>query len=269
MKTTLITALLFTFLVTSLPQNAWSQSYFTGSFELAVWDEVDGDARIMMNMVVSPERMRVSGVSNTGLANRASGPMAQAFSNDQMLFRLDMQDIVVMTSETTALQIRQAEIQAMINLMSGFSRGSSGSSGSSGAASSTTSSTTDSNITITETNETRRIQGFTARKFVLVDADSPEAVAHVWVSESFRVNWGMLLDIPGLLTDWVPVGQVTELFRGGQTPLLLEIFENGVLTSRIGMVNVRQGADTSLFEVPAGVRLMTLQDMILQQMRQY
>jgi len=246
------------------PSLSLSQNYFTGSFDLAVWDDVQGDARTTMQLMVSPERMRLSGVASTGLSGRATGPMAQALSADQMLFRLDMQDIVVMTSETAALQIKQAEIQAMINLVTGMNRGAS-----STAAGTAANSSVESDLTITETRETRRIQGFNARKFIMRDAGSPEAVAHVWVSDDFRVNWGMLLEIPGLLTEWVPAGQVAELFRGGQTPLLLEIFENGELTSRVAMVNVQRGVDRSLLDVPSGVRLMSLQEMILQQMRDY
>jgi hypothetical protein len=240
-----------------------SQNYFTGSFDLAVWNDVNADAELSMHLLVSPERMRLSGVSNTGLAGRATGPMAQAMKADQMLLRLDMQDIVIMTSETAALQIKQAEMQAMINLITGMGRATSG------TTANNTSSTVVSDVSITETNETRRVQGYSARKYILTEGDSPNAEVHVWVSEAFRVNWGMLLEIPGLFADYVPAGQIAEMFRGGQTPLLIEIFEDGVLTSRVGMINIKAGADQQLLEVPAGVRLMSLQEMILEQMRQY
>lgn len=253
MKRILIT---FTLIFALAATSATAQDYFNGSFNINFWtpDSDDNDSAIAL--LVSENRLRVTGMGDVTPSNG----MMQGLSTDDILIRMDHQDFVIMMNDSEALQIKQVEVNAMMNMMRSMSGASQ-----QGQAQSQQN---QSDVTIRETNETRRINGYNTRKLVVTEADS-KVEAHVWVSDEFRVNWGMLTNVWSQVSGDNGLNSLAEIVSGGQTPLLVEAFEEGDLVMKVEITDLNRGVDASLLNVPNGVQLMSLQDMMLKRMRQY
>ncbi|MCH8495750.1 MAG: hypothetical protein LAT57_09000 [Balneolales bacterium] len=254
MKRILITVTLIFALAST---SATAQDYFNGSFNINFWTPDSDNTDNAITLLVSENRLRVTGLGDVTPSNG----MMQGLSTDDILIRIDHQDFVIMVSESEALQIKQVEIEAMMNMMKSMS-------GASQQPGQAQSKQKQSDVTIRETNETRRINGFNTRKLVVTEADS-NVEAHVWVSDDFRVNWGMLTKVWSSVSDDSGVASFSEIVSGGQTPLLVEAFEEGDLVMKVELTNLTRGVEASLLNVPTGVELMSFQDMMLKRMRQH
>ncbi|MCC5925994.1 MAG: hypothetical protein JJU41_05485 [Bacteroidetes bacterium] len=226
-----------------------AQSYFTGSFN-AVYSAPDSDEATTVRVITSPERMLIAGLADVMPSAPASMP---GMSAERLLLRMDQQDIVFLSDQPTALRMQTQEINAAMNLMAGMQR--------------QVANAQQTAVDIRETSETRRINGYAARKWEVRSPDN-DGLMHVWISEDFRVNWGMFASIWRMMTSNGSLSGMADLLQGGQTPLLAEAFdEEGALIFRAELTDIRQGAASGALDVPSGVRLVSLQDMILEQMR--
>jgi len=240
--------LLLVMTVAVMPLSA--QQYFTGSFSAVITSVEDGELNTIQ-VVASPERLLLSGLGEVVAAVPASMP---GMSAERLLIRMDQQDMVFLSGEPTALRMQMQEITAAMNLMAGMNRQSQNSQ--------------QDLVEVRETRETQRINGFTARKWEIHSKENDNAV-HVWISEDFRVNLAMFASVWKMMTTNESLSGIADMLQGGQTPLLVELLNgDGKVQYRAEMTDIRRGVDAGVFEVPDGVRLMTLQDMILNQMRQ-
>lgn len=239
--------LLVVFLAAAWPVQA--QSFFTGSFN-AVYTSSESDDAGTIRILASPERLLIAGLADVIPSAPASMPGMTA---ERLLLRMDQQDMVFLSDQPTALRMQTQEITAAMNLMSGMQR--------------QVDTARDTPVDIRETRETRRISGYQTRKWIVTSPQN-EGEIHVWISEDFRVNWGMFSTVWKMMTNNGSLAGMADLLQGGQTPLLAEGFNaDGSMNFRAELTDIRNGVPSGALDVPSGVRLMSLQDMILEQMR--
>lgn len=169
-----------------------------------------------------------------------------------ILVRLDMEDIVFLNDEETALAVSKADITSMMNM---FGNGDTGSSD-------------EPEVHYEKTGETKELIGHTVEKY-LFHGDEEDTYTHVWMVSDLDINWGMLAEPWGesaqkMVSGDFPIG---EIFRENLFPLQVEFFSGGELRSVTEATQIdRSTVSSSLMQVPDGVKILSLQDYLFQQM---
>jgi hypothetical protein len=201
-------------------------------------------------LLVSPNRIRVVGLSRVD-----ASAITTNLGAEDLLIRLDSEDFVFFLRDQTVLSVQKSEIQALLMLASAGQTPPTFDAGSP-------------DMQVRQTNETRQIQGYTARKWIVAMPGSADET-HVWISSAFGLNLGMLSEswvsnLPGIRM--VPFNSMIE---GGRTPLLVETFRGGRKVAVVEMRDLNTQINRSLLEVGTGVRVITLQELMLNRMRSY
>lgn len=243
------------FLILSLMTelHAQAQNDFTGSFVLQA-RQFDGQGNATgtrdIPMAVSPHRIKVMGINRLDPT-----AVTRNLGASDMLIRLDREDFIFQTSETEAVVVKKQELQLMMNMMNP------------NAARPNPAQST-SNTSIRETNETATVNGYRTRKVIVTDPDR-NVEHHAWVTKEININMGMLAE------SWMnvlPISEITpftHIVDDMGTPVRIETRRNGQLIGQVDITNINTNMDRSMLEVPGSVKLVTLQEMMLNRMRNY
>jgi hypothetical protein len=238
-----------------LPLFAMAQEkQFTGSVTIST-HQVNSNGEAVntreMPIVMSPTRIRIPDLDKLG-----SNQVLTTIGTNDMLIRLDQEDFIFMRSATEGIQIKKAELQGMMTFMAGMQ-------GNTAAQPQTRA-----EMDIRQTTESKQINGVEAVKWVVKEKGSV-IENFVWISDDFNVNWGMLTESWASVLPGVNILPATDLISGGKTPVRVETFNNGKLVSVVEVKNINANIDSKLLEVPQGVKIITMQEMMLNRMRNY
>jgi hypothetical protein len=224
---------------------------FTGSITLNTYQiDTNGNKSNQRNLplLISPERVRINDLNRLDPT-----PVTNNLGARDMIIRLDSEDFIFLTNDQQGIVVKKQELQSMMNLMMGPRANTNA---------------TQPEIETRRTNETKVINGYTTNKWVVKEKGSATE-NHVWVSDQFNINWGMLTEpwvggLPGV--GLLPVG---DMLTGGKTPILVETVRNGSIVAIVEVKDINPNINKALLNVPNGTRLMTIQEMMLNRMRNY
>jgi hypothetical protein len=248
-KNTSITTVLIialAILLNSPQAYAQFEGTITLKHQVADSDQSEGQVTIF----ITRDRMKIADLESVGGYEAVGGITSQG-----VLIRLDQRDFVFMTDDQTALKISKDELVSMYAMMKSMS------------AYTGSEQPEVPDFQFRKTGASKDIQGYRAEEFEISSSDQPGITYHAWVTNDLNINWGMLAESWGegtasLFPNNIPLNKLID--RGG-LPLLVERKRDGKLIdwvecATIDNQRVRQ-ADISL---PSGVRVMSLQDMMMQ-----
>lgn len=181
----------------------------------------------------------------------------ESIDTEGVLVRLDSEDFVVLTGDNTALKISKEDITSMMNM---FDNGQ----GASNAADKAE------DVEYEQTGESETIQGYQTDKFIFRDADEPNTHTEVWMTKQLNINWGMLAEPWSGNAESIVNSLPTDLvFTEKYFPLKVEVFENDELVSKLEATEVDESSVArAMVQVPSGVKVLSFQDFLFQNMSQ-
>lgn len=179
--------------------------------------------------------------------------MLPGVESDQILIRHDKQDFVIFTGANEALSITKADIEGLFGMFKAFM-------GNAQEAEVKTEASGD----LVKTGQSATLSGNKASQWVYTSEEGEEV--HLWLSDNLKINWGMFKEpwFSSFSDDFSgPFGRIID---EGYVPLKIETYKDGELTMVLEteQVNQRRVPDSDL-DVPSGVRLTTLQQMMMEQ----
>lgn len=184
-------------------------------------------------------------------------PMMQS---PRIYVRLDHKDFVFLQSPKQGFKVSKAEIVAMMELMKQMQ------SSSSSASSGNQDSDEYPEVDIRQTEETKTLQGYNTRKFILTDREHPEEIVEVWLADDMQIEWGMLAEPWGeSAQDLFPKDMpLPRLLRKGGLPLLVERKSGNTVTHRIECSRLeKQQIRGGKYDLPSNVKLRSFQEMMM------
>ncbi len=245
--------LAFTFTCTALLALNLNAQHFEGAIAIQT---IDKDKKIEeMMLFVKEDRLKFVGTipgANTMVP----------VSGESLLLRADQNDMVIFGDDKFALKINFQEIGMLLNMFN---------TNNSQSRNRDTGSLLDQSSTvITETGETRRIHGYTAKKTKITDKDNPNIEAHVWMTDEIKIDWVRMLNTFGSLTEMLGIDDFQKNYGIDftKTPLLIQSFENKNLTTTIQISHIdERRLSKDEIDVPEGYELMTFFQMMMRQDR--
>lgn len=252
--------LIFTlFLAISLLTTENSAGQFMGKIDFEIKDNTENNSNGAFSAYITPTRMMLKSKER---AMDFLLPGTQQVSS--LLIRLDSNDFIFYDDgSNSAIGMSKVQIEGFFNMMSSMQN----MQNSNGQPQPVE---PKNNLVIKETGEVSTISGYTARKWLVEDElKSLDGYIILWVTDDIDIYWGMLAE------KWNINGELgvfsnSDLFKNGRFPLQLEIYsQDGRLTYFMKAVSVETGEVTSdKISLPTGVQIISLQDMIMQQMMQ-
>jgi hypothetical protein len=228
-----------------------AQTGFSGSFTLKAtqYDAAGQSVReVNLPMIVTPNRIRMIGINRLDPT-----AVTKNIGANDVLIRLDQQDFVFQTTEKEAMVLKKQELQLMMNMF---------------GSATTTPTQPAANLSVRQTSETKSIQGYTTTKVIMTDRDKQQEY-HAWIAKDLDVNLGMFTESWTAALPLKDISSFTQAFDKTGTPLLVETYKDNKKVSQVEMLQINTRFDRSQLEVPAGVKLVTLQEMMLNRMRNY
>jgi hypothetical protein len=174
--------------------------------------------------------------------------------------RHDLSDFVVVTTDEEGLKITKSELDNLVGMINQFQ----------GRKPAAEQKPFDWDTRVRETGETKEIHGYQSVEFEL-NGDREDEVISVWLTDQIKVDWGLLLDA------WTSVGAmqfdqeipIELLMNANSFPLLVEVNRGGRVVYRAESTSVSTPlADLSQVNVPSGLRLLGLSDLMMNFFRQ-
>ncbi|MBO6536327.1 MAG: DUF4412 domain-containing protein [Balneolaceae bacterium] len=222
---------------------------FEGQISMTIYNQENGDIteENVVNLYTTQERILIKGEDKINISDgmmEASG----------ILIRSDMRDFVIMMGEKEALRFTKEELEgmfSMINMMSGGEMDKS-----------------DSDMNYTYTNEVRTIEGLQATELRVYGKEQKNYLS-IWLTNDLDIDWGMLSEpwknVPGSMSG--QVNQMTQEFKSRNFPLLIEVTEKGKTSTIFEVTKVKKSRIAKdMVEMPAGLQLVSLQEMIMKAM---
>lgn len=249
MAKNIITSLLPFILVFSfLPDKAAAQ--FEGEITFRAYEpERAENPQRYLQFVATPERIHLSSNDRYKVF---SGLDANGF-----LVRNDRNDFVFISGEDDALRISKEDVNSLANLIERM-HGSAG-----------TRQPFDWDGRLQVTGETKTIAGYNTEQIKVYEEDSENYVS-VWLTDAIKVNWGILEDSwHHSLSKVVDMDLPIEVFMNRQSfPLQMEFYRDDVLETVVEATRVnRSSIDIKLVEVPEGVKMLGIADLMMKMMR--
>ena len=249
----LISAIMVGFFLSTAVALGQSDS-FSGSFTLKsqVYD-AQGAVKNTKSipMVVSPTRIKISGINEVDPTSVTKNMGAK-----DVLIRLDKEDFVFQISDTEAVVLRKQDLQMMINMAGGSGPVKNGSNSDSAPPD------------IQQTSETKMVNGYRATKVIITEADS-KTVHHAWFTKQININLGMLTESWMSMIPVADLMPMTNLVDDLGTPVNMVTYRDGAIYSTMDLVDIKSSLDGSSLNLPASVKLVTLQEMMLNRMKNY
>lgn len=192
-------------------------------------------------------------------ANRIilKGDQAVSFSEDfdasGLLIRNDKKDFVVLMGENKGLQFTKEELEGFFQMA-----------GMMGDDNPEVNSDTD----FRYTNRTRTINGYECSE-LLIDNDEDKNSVSIWLTSGIDINWGMLAEpwknVPESMRN--SSSRLTQEFKSKNFPMLIEVNEKGETETVFEVTNVNKSSVAkAMVEIPSGVNLIGLQELIFSMM---
>lgn len=230
--------------------NGMSQEYFEGTLVFRGYELNDGELQESgtFTLVCNSDRMLISTDGE-----KTSTEMLPGVESDQILIRHDLKDFVIFTSETEALSITKTDIEGIFGMFKAFME-------SDDQSQNSAEPTGD----LTKTGKSESFNGIQASQWVYTSEDNEEI--HLWMSENLKLNWGMFKEpwFSDMSTDFSgPFGKIID---EGFVPMKVEAYKDGELTMVLETEKVeKQKISNSDLDVPAGMQIKTLQQMMMEQ----
>lgn len=202
-----------------------------------------------MHFLITPQRILMQSEDQYRLMRgvRANG----------LLIRHDLEDFVFKTDETEGIQISKNDIDGLSQMMDRFQGNTRESA-----------ERFDWDL-VEETGETREISEYTVKQ-LKVHHPEEDSYISVWLTDEIKVNWGVLYDTWSSSTAMMVQSDLPiEVFMNRNSfPLLIEYYKNDNLNAVIEAVKVtNSGVDENLLEIPADMRLLGFNELIMRMMR--
>lgn len=253
-KLSISTLGLLLLLSAGLSETATAQ--FEGRIMLNTYEVNDGEQgeADAITLYVTPNRILMQS-ENSFSAGGSGGPAG--IEAEGVLVRLDEEDFVFLTGDDVALTLSKEDITSFMKMFEQQSGQQSGDSG-------------EPDVNYERTGETRQIAGYSTERFIIRDADGEDRYSDMWMTTEINITWGMLAE------DWSGESSffsgddypVSAVFREGYFPVRVENYEGGELTSVTEVTEVDQsGSYRDMVEIPDGVKVISFQEYIFQNMR--
>ena len=226
---------------------------FEGEIRFQVFNpDQESNQTVQMDLTFTKNRIFVD--------SNASVDVMAGLQAQGVLVRHDLQDFVVITNQQEALTVAKSDLENLINLMNRMSGKEE--KGQGGAF--------DWNDRLVETGEQKKLQGYNAHQFILKGNKEGE-YASVWLTESIKVDWGLLSDA------WYAIGSKQieqevpiEIVMNNQSfPLLVEGFENEQLVFKAEAVSINNTSfDRSKTKLSSNLKVIGLTDLMMNMFRQ-
>ncbi len=232
--------------IVAMPTSIYAQ--FEGQITMKMYGENDGVPQTSeINLYTTSNRIIVKGDESMNVMD--------GFDASGLLIRNDKKDFIVMMGENKALQFTKEELEGFFQ-MAGM------------MGSDENDITVKSNTTFSYTNKTRNILGYNATELLIEDSENKSSLS-VWLTSSIDINWGMLAEpwknVPESMKN--SSTRLTQEFKSKNFPLLIEVHEKGETNIAMEVTNVNKSSIAkAMVEVPAGVSLIGLQEMIFSMM---
>ena len=226
-----------------------ANAQFEGQISMTIYSQDDGaitDENVV-NLYTTQERILIKGEDKINISDgmmEASG----------ILIRSDMRDFVIMMGEKEALRFTKEELEGMFSMMNMMSGGEMDEN--------------ESDVNYTYTNEVRTIEGLQATELRVMGEESNSYLS-VWLTNDLDIDWGMLSEpwknVPGSMSG--QVNQMTQEFKSRNFPLMIEVTEKGKTSTIFEVTQIRKSRIAKdMVEMPAGLQLVSLQEMIMKAM---
>jgi hypothetical protein len=226
---------------------------FSGVVQYDVYNPASTSGEVVnINMAFSENRIAVD--SNISM-NLMAGLRARG-----VYVRHDLSDFVVVTTDEEGLKITKSELDNLVGMINQFQ----------GRRPAAEQKPFDWDTRVRETGETKEIHGYQSIEFEL-DGEREDEVISVWLTDQIKVDWGLLLDA------WTSVGAmqfdqeipIEILMNANSFPLLVEVNRGGRVVYRAESTSVSTPlADLSQVNVPSGLKLLGLSDLMMNFFRQ-
>ncbi len=230
----------------AMPTTIYAQ--FEGQITMKMYGENDGVPQTSeINLYTTSNRIIVKGDESMNVMD--------GFDASGLLIRNDKKDFIVMMGENKALQFTKEELEGFFQ-MAGM------------MGNDDNDANLTSNTTFSYTNKTRNILGYEATELLIEDTENKSSLS-VWLTSSIDINWGMLAEpwknVPESMKN--SSTRLTQEFKSKNFPLLIEVHEKGETNIAMEVTNVNKSSIAkAMVEVPAGVSLIGLQEMIFSMM---
>ncbi len=226
-----------------------ASAQFEGQISMSIYNYDDGvptDTEVI-NLYTTQERILIKGED---VINISDGMMEAS----GILIRSDMKDFVVMMGEKEALRFTKEELEGMFSMISMMSGGAE--------------SEPKTNTNYRYTNEVRTIQGLKTTE-LRVENDDQNGYLSIWLTNELDIDWGMLTEpwnnVPTSFSG--QVNQMTQEFKSRNFPMQIQVTERGKTHTIFEVTDVRASRIAKdMVEMPAGLELMSLQQMMMKAM---
>ncbi len=222
---------------------------FQGQITMKAYGENNGAPTVSeVNLYATSDRIIVQGEESVS--------MMDGFNANGLLIRNDKKDFVVLMGENKALQFTKEELEGFFQMAGMMSGGQS------------EDVDIDSNTNFRYTNRTKKILGYDCAE-LLIESDDNDDTVSIWLTSGIDINWGMLAEpwknVPENMRN--SSSRLTQEFKSQNFPLLIEVTDKGKKSTVFEVTNVnRSSIAKAMVEVPAGVNLIGLQEMIFSMM---
>ncbi len=226
------------------------QAQFEGQISMNLYsynNGVQGDVEVL-NLYTTDERILIKGED---VINISDGMMEAS----GILIRSDVEDFVIMMGEKEALRFTKQELEGMFSMLSMLSGGAD------------TESVREPDYRYT--NEVRTIQGFKTTELRIDNDENPNEYLSIWLTNELNIDWGILTEpwanVPNSMSS--SVDQLTQEFKSRNFPMLIEVTDNGKTETIFEVSKVRESRIAKdMVEMPAGLELLSLQQMMMRAM---
>ena len=201
-----------------------------------------------INLYVTDQRILLKSTDEIDIYNgtmKASG----------LLIRSDAQDFVLMSGDKEALQFTKQELESMfsmITMLIGYQN-----------------QTEKTYINYIYTNKTRTIKGFKATELLFKNNEDYGSSLSIWLTNELDIDWGILSkpwnNVPSFFSS--QMNQITQELKSRNFPLLIEVKENENTSTLFEVVEIKNSRIAKdMVEMPTGLKLISLQELIIKAM---
>lgn len=186
------------------------------------------------------------------------GQSVEVFGNilaEGLLIRQKQEDFVFLTSDAKAIIMNKQELQQMVVMLESLrGRGNNGT-------------VPDPEITLLETNDKKKVEGYDVRKWIAQPAESNQEW-HIWLTDDLVIPWGLLSERWLTRQTFLSGLPAEQWLIDEKLPLQIDILVNSQLTEMIKIEKITdQQISASRFQIPEGYQRTTFQQILFERMR--
>lgn len=228
------------------------QAQFEGEMNFLLQDLREEREETTLHLVFSKNRI--------SLESASSMYIMPGLNTNSVLVRNDYNDFLFRTGQNEAYQIAKNDIDALVNLINRVQ----------GNDTSLQKPGFNWDEQVSETGNTRTINGYETREFELIREDKNERV-YVWLTDQIKVNWGLLLEAwhstgSEQLDENIPIELI---MNRNSFPLLIEVYKDDSILFRAENVRINtSNFDRSKIQIDSDMQLLGLSDLMMNMIRQ-